>query len=133
MLAHLVEDDVLGEVADGAVDADAREAAAPRGDEELLVLALPIAHERAQDEQPRAFGVLHDLVDDLLDRLRDDRDAVGRAMRDADAREEEPQVVVDLRHGADGRPRVPRGALLVDGHRGREPLDEVDVRLLHLP
>src|SRR5207249_9673696 len=45
VLAHLVEHDVLGQVADGAVDADAREAAAPRGDEELLVLALPIADE----------------------------------------------------------------------------------------
>src|SRR5205823_7828319 len=30
-------------------------------------------------------------------------------------------------------PRVARGRLLVDRHRGRKALDEVDVRLVHLP
>src|SRR5258706_1496311 len=41
-------------------------------------------------------------------------------------------MVVDLGDRADRRSRVARRTLLVDRHRGREALDEVDVRLLHL-
>ena len=46
---------------------------------------------------------------------------------------EQPEVVVDLGDRADGRPRVARGGLLVDRDRRRQPLDEVDVGLVHLP
>ena len=53
-------------------------------------------------------------------------------MRDADVREQQPQVVVDLGDGADGRPRVGGGRLLLDGDGGRQAVDQVDVRLLHL-
>src|SRR5207244_3356615 len=54
-----------------------------------------------------------------------------RAVRPPDARVEEPQVVVDLGHGAHGRARVPRGRLLVDRDRRAEALDRIDVGLLH--
>src|SRR5262249_12016503 len=53
------------------------------------------------------------------------------AVRPSYARVEQSQVVVDLGDGADGRARVARRRLLVDRDRGREPLDRVDVRLLH--
>ena len=132
VLLHLVERDVLGEVADETVDAHARESAATRGHEQLLVFALAVAHERREDEQSRPLGIRRDLIDDLLDRLRDDRDAVVGAVRHTDAREQQTQVVVDLSDRADRRPRVARGALLVDRHGGRESFDEVDVRFLHL-
>ena len=49
------------------------------------------------------------------------------------AREQHAQVVVDLGDRADGRPRVAVGRLLVDRHRRRQALDEVDVGLVHLP
>ena len=55
-----------------------------------------------------------------------------RAVRDADARVEQPQVVVDLGDRADGRARVARRRLLVDRDRRRQALDEVDVGLVHL-
>src|SRR5205823_13118053 len=42
------------------------------------------------------------------------------------------EVVVDLGDRAAGRPWGARRALLVDGDRGRETFDEVNVRLLHL-
>jgi hypothetical protein len=132
MLLHLVERDVLAQVADRSVDAHAREAAAPRGHEQLLVFALPVANERSEDQKTRALFVLADLIDDLLYGLSDDRDAVVRTMWDSDAREQQAQVVVDLGDGAHGRPRIARRSLLVDRHRRRESFDEVDVRLLHL-
>ena len=62
-----------------------------------------------------------------------DRRAVVGAVRHADPRPEEAQVVVDLGDGADGGSRVlPRG-LLLDGDGRREPLDRVHVGLLHQP
>ena len=132
VLFHLVEGDVLAEVANDPVHADPREAPAARGREQLLMLALAVAHQRTEHEYPRALGTRADLIDDLLNGLRDDRDPVVRAVRHSDPREEQTHVVVDLGDRADRRPRVASGAFLIDRHRGGEPLDEVDVRLLHL-
>ena len=123
----------LFEQADLAVDLDAGEALGAQLLELLAVLALAAAHDRRQDHEPRAVLQVHDLVDDLLGRLRRDRPAAVEAVRLADARPQQAQVVVDLRHGADRRARVARGRLLVDRDRGRQALDRVDVRLVHLP
>ena len=65
------------------------------------------------------------------DRLALDRQPGRRRIGDADAREEQPHVVVDLGDGADGGARVARGGLLLDRDGRREPVDLVDVRLLH--
>ena len=75
---------------------------------------------------------LHDLVDDLLGRLPGDRLAADVAVRMADARPQQAQVVVDLGDRADRRPRVARRRLLVDRDRRRQALDRVDVGLVHL-
>ena len=72
---------------------------------------------------------LEDAIDDLLHRLRLDALAALGAVRDADAREQQPQVVGDLGDGADGRARALRERALLDGDRRREPLDAVDVGL----
>ena len=81
--------------------------------EDPVALGLAVLDERAEDEQAGSLGQLQDLVDDLLDGLALDLVAVG-AVRVADAGEQQPEVVVDLGDGADGRARVPTGALLVD-------------------
>ena len=46
-------------------------------------------------------------------------------------REEEFQVVVQLRHRADGRARGLDGIGLVDGDGGRDAVDAVGLRLVH--
>ena len=71
-------------------------------------------------------------VHHLLDGLGLDRPAALRAVRLADRGVEQPQVVVDLGHRADGRARVLRGRPLLDRDRRRQALDRVDVGLLHL-
>ena len=121
----------VGEVDHLAVDPDADEALAAGAVEDPVALGLAVLDERAEDEQPRPLRQGQDLVDDLLDGLALDRVAV-RAVRDADPREQQAQVVVDLGDRADGRARVARGALLVDRDGRRQPVDLVDVRLLHL-
>ena len=47
------------------------------------------------------------------------------------AREQELQVVVQLRHRADGRARRAHGVGLVDRDRRRNALDAIDLRLVH--
>ena len=101
--------------------------------EQLAVLALAPAHDRREHHEARALGQLHHLVDDLLGRLAHDRPPADGAVRLAHARPQQPQVVVDLGHRPDRRARVARGRLLVDRDRRREPLDRVDVGLVHLP
>ena len=78
------------------------------------------------------LGQLHHLVDDLLGRLAGDRPPADVAVGMADPRPQQPQVVVDLGDRADRRARVARGRLLVDRDRRRQPLDRVDVGLVHL-
>ena len=127
----LVEDDLLVEAAQLAVDLDPRVALEPHLLEQFPVLAFAPAHDRRHDHE---FGPLlegHQPVDDLLLGLAGDLLAALGAVRDPDPRPEQPQVVVDLGHRADRRARVARGRLLVDRDRRREPLDRVDVRLLH--
>ena len=132
VLVLLVEDDVLLEPAQLAVDLHAREAVAAQLLEELAVLALAPAHHRRQHHELGALRQHHHLVDDLLRRLRLDRAAAVEAVRMADPRPQQAQVVVDLGDRADRRARVPRGGLLVDRDRRRQALDRVDVRLVHL-
>ena len=53
------------------------------------------------------------------------------AIRIADAREQQPQVIVDFGDGADRRARVVRRRLLLDRDRRRQAFDQVDVGLFH--
>ena len=127
----LVELGRVGDVDHLAIDPDPDEALAPGAVEDPVALGLAVLDERPEDEQAGALGQGQHLVDDLLDRLALDGVAVG-AVRDADAGEEQPQVVVDLGHRPDRRARVARRALLVDRDGRRQAVDLVDVRLLHL-
>ena len=127
----LVEDDLLVEPAQLAVDLGPRVALEAHLLQQLPVLAFAPAHHRRHHHE---FGALlegHQPVDDLLLGLAGDLRAALGTVRHADPRPEQAQVVVDLGHGADRRARVARGRLLVDRDRRREPLDRVDVGLLH--
>jgi hypothetical protein len=128
----LVEGGRLGQVVLDPVDADTDEALLARSVEDAVALGLAVLDERAEDEQARPLGLGQHLVHDLAHRLPLDLAPAVRAVRVSDAREQEAQVVVDLGHGPDRRPRVAAGALLVDGDRRRQAVDLVDVRLLHL-
>ncbi len=131
VLELLVEDDLVFEHPHLAVHLHAREPVGAELLEDVLVLALAVADDRRVDRELRALRKPQHLVDDGFDRLARDRPSANRAVRPADPRIEEAQIVVDLGHRADGRPRVARSRLLVDRDRRREPVDRVDVRLLH--
>ena len=133
VLELLVEDDLLLQRPQLAVDLRPLEALGPQLLQRLAVLALAAAHDRREHHEALALRQLHHLVDDLLGRLPLHRLAADVAVRMADARPQQAQVVVDLGDRADRRPRVARGRLLVDRDRRRQALDRVDVGLVHLP
>ena len=132
VIAAPIELDVLLERAELAVDARLREAAPAQRRQLLLELALAPADDRRQHVDARVLRVEHHHVDDALERLAGDLLPAVRAVRHADVGEEQPQVVVDFGDGADRRPRVRAGGLLLDRDGGRQAVDEIDVRLLHL-
>ena len=132
VLVLLVQHGRVGQLDDLAVDPGAAEALRGQLAEQVGVLALAVADHRREDLEAGALLEPHQPVDDLLRRLLADRLAAHRAVRAAGARVEQAQVVVDLGDGADGRARVAARRLLVDRHRGRQALDEVDVGLVHL-
>ena len=85
-----------------AVDAQAGVARAlPFGDF-LFIFALATAHDRGQQTGPRALWQGHGAVDHLADGLRGDGEAGGGAVGHADARPEEPHVIIYFRHRGDG-------------------------------
>ena len=114
-----------------AVDLDALIALAQEFGEFLFVFALAAAHDRRQHIDARAVGQRQHAVDHLRHGLAFDRQTSGRRVGHADARPQQAHVVVDLGDGADGRARVFRGGLLLDGDGRRQAVDLVDVRLLH--
>ena len=126
-----VEVELLVDVADGAVDADAHEAEALDGLEDLLVLASAVADDGREQHRARPRRLGEHGVDDLLHGLAADDLPAVQAVRDAGAGVEQAQVVVDLGHRGDGGARVLRDALLVDRDSRREAVDVVDVGLLH--
>ena len=119
------------EVVGFAVDPHPHEAALLDVLEQIAELALPAAHQRRHDLDAGPLRPGHHGVGDLAGARPADRAAVVGAMGHARPGPEEPQVVVDLGDGADGRPRVLAGGLLLDGDGRRQALDGVDIGLLH--
>ena len=127
----LVERRHVGDLVELAVDLDALEALLHELGEFLAVLALAAAHHRREQIKPRAFRQRQDAVDHLRHGLALDRQPGRGRVGHADARPQQPHVVVDLGDGADRGARIARGGLLLDGDGRRQAVDLVDVRLLH--
>ena len=127
----LVERRHFGDLVELAVDFDALVALLHELGEFLAVFALAAAHDRREQIKPRAFRQRQDAVDHLRHGLALDRQAGRRRIGHADARPQQPHVVVDLGDGADRGARIARGGFLLDGDGRRQAVDLVDVRLLH--
>ena len=126
-----IERDRIVELAQPAVDPGAYETLRFQPVDDSRVFALAVADDRREQHEALALWARHDRVDHLADGLRLERHAMVGAARLAGAGEQQAQVVVDLGNGSDRRARVVRRRLLLDRDRGRQPLDVLDVRLLH--
>ena len=114
-----------------SVDARAHEAPRLQVAQHGVVRALAVLHQRREHHHRRAFAEPQRLVDHLAHGLRLERGAVLGAVRHAGARVEQAQVVVDLGDRAHRRTRIVRGRLLLDGDGRRQPVDVVDIGLVH--
>ena len=101
--------------------------------EQFGVLALAAADDRGQHLEPGPLLQLQHPVHDLLRRLPRDRPPAQRAVRLPHPGIQQPQVVIHLRDRPHRGPRVTRRRLLVDRHRRGQPIDEIHIRLIHLP
>ncbi len=101
--------------------------------EEIAKLAFPPAHERREHLDTRVGGPAEYGVGYLTGALALDRPAALRAVRKPRTGVEEPEIVVDLGDRSDRGARVVAGRLLLDRDGRREPLDGVDIGLLHEP
>ena len=122
----------IGQRMDDTVDAHSRVALGVELIEEIDELALTSTDHWCEHLELDALIHLEHLVDDLLRGLTCDLLTTNRAVRRTCAGIKEPEVVVDLGDRAHRRTGVAVGRLLVDGHRRRQTLDEIDIGLVHL-
>src|SRR5690606_33858160 len=124
VLLVFVELDLLGELPQLTVDPYPHKAFAAQLLQQLAVLALAAPHDGREDLQARPLAQGHDPVHDLLHRLLLDGPAALPAVGVADAGIQQPQVVVDLGHGAHRGPGLAAGRLRVGGYGRRQALGE---------
>ena len=74
---------------------------------------------------------LADLRVDALRRVAAHRRTAVAAVQLRGSRKQQLEMIVQLRHGADGRTRRPHWIGLVDGDRRRDALDALDLRTVH--
>jgi hypothetical protein len=84
------------------------------------------------DVELRAGWFFEQLIDDLIGRLRPNRNLTLGAMRLAKPCEQDAEVVVNFSHGTDGGSRRVASVALFDGDCRRKAVDMIDLRLLHL-
>ena len=87
-----------------------------------------------RDEQPRLArgpGALCHGGENGLGRVAAHRLAAAAAIRKRGPREQQLQVIVQFGHRADRRARGAYRIGLIDGNRGRDPVDSVHQRLVH--
>ena len=100
-------------------------------EDELGILAVDLEDRRTQLDLG-TLGELEERLQDLRGRLHRHRLVGVRAVTFADGGEKQVQVARDVGERTDGGPGVAADGLLLDGDHGRQAVDEVHVRLLHL-
>src|SRR6185369_7650347 len=86
----------------------------------FLKLTFATTNNRRERHHAFAFRQREHVLNNLIDTLPRDRSTANMTMRNADRREQQTHVIVDLRHCSDGGTWTTRNGLLFDGNRGRE-------------
>ena len=128
MILLLVQFDRLVQIVKHAVNAPAHIACLGQRLKRFLEFAFPSANDRRQDHHTFAFRESLQMAHDLIGRLLGDRFTALETVRYTNGGKQQPEVVVDFGHGADGRTRAPCGCLLLDRNRRRKPFDGIHVR-----
>ena len=94
--------------------------------EQLFVGLVGVQFNRCKQQQALAFGVGHDLVNNLVTGLGANRLVAIGAVRGSQTSNQNPQVVVNFGDGSDSTPRRRPKILLFDRDRWREPFNLFD-------
>ena len=116
-----------------AVNADPYVAAPLCVGQHLFVGALLLPDNGGKHHEARADGQLHNFVNDAVKGLLGNFLAADGTVRSTDARVQQAQVIVNLRHGAYRGARVFGGGFLLNGNGGGKPLNAIHVGLVQLP
>ena len=116
---------------DLAVHAHPRKTLRLQVGKEIDKLTLTFAHSRRKNHHACVFRQLQHGIDHLRHGLAGQRQIVFGAIRRADTCVQKTQVVVDFRYRADGGTRVVAGGFLLDGNRGRQAFDQIDIGFVH--
>ena len=132
VLLILLAGNFLRQIIEDSVHPHPGEAGLPGVLEDLLMLALLSPdHGRQHQKSGTLSQGLHP-IHDLVDGLAADFLATLGAVGNAHPGPEEPEVVVNLGHRAHGGTGVFGGGLLVNGDGGRQAVNGIHVRLIHL-
>ncbi len=93
----------FGDLDNFAVNPRPNESLPPHLLEQFSVFTLAVPDEGRQDQKPAAVGQAQDPINHLVNGLRLDRRVMHRAMRHADRGPQQPQIIVNLGNGSDGR------------------------------
>ena len=124
--------DVLAQFHDFTVHAHTHEAVAGEALKHVAELAFLPAHDGREQHDFGFRRQREDFIHDVAGALRGDGNAGFRAMRLADMRVKQAQVIINLRGRGDDRTRAAAGASLLNRNRGRQAFDEIHVRFLQL-
>ena len=131
---HLaVEGGGVREIHNPAIDAGPQVALFQQVFKQVAVFPLLALDEGGENEETGPLGQTQQRFEDLFGGLGGDGAVALGAESLADAGEKNAQVVVDLGDGSDGAAGVPTAGFLLDRDRGRQPGEEVDLGLGHLP
>ena len=123
---------VGGQFDEFTVHAGADEALAGEPFNHVAEFSFLSADDRREQHHPSLGRQREDFVHDVAGSLRDDWHTGVRAMRFADVRVKQAEIIVNLGGGGDDGARAGAGAALFDGDGRRKTFDEVHLRLLHL-
>ena len=132
VLERFTQRDFFIKLTHNAVNTNARKSFFTQIFKELDVLALATQNNRSQDIGSTSLTGLEDFIGNLICCLTLNNATALRAVRSAHASVQKTQIVVDFCYGTDGRARVSRSSLLVNGHRRRKTVNRVKVWLIHL-
>ena len=98
----------------------------------LLMPALPPPDHRSQKLQSGPFRQFHNLIHHLIHGLLCNLPTAVRTVGGTDPGIEQPEIIVNLRHGSHCRAGIAVGGFLVYGNSRRKPLDFLHIGFLHL-
>ena len=132
MVLALVERNLVFEIDQLAINAGAGKSMLGKLFNLLLKLAFAAAN-NWREHHDAVFGLeRHHALDNLRRSLPRNRSPAFWAMRHANRRIQQPQIVVDFCNRAHRRTWAAAGGFLFDGNRGTQGVDRVHIRPLHL-